>query len=240
MNRNTILVVMPVYNSEKTLANAIESILDQTYTNFVLFIVDDNSTDKSFEIAKRYTWDCRVLVHKNKKNMGAYYSRNVGLYLNKDLSWGYFTTHDSDDVSYPDRFAKMTRVMRSRRIWGVQDMFERKEINTNKSLGAKITMAHAMFKKEVFKSIGYFDTVRFGADWEYWVRFLLKNKTIDKNYITIKEVLGDSFIHDNNLTVQIPVGSVKRKHYVNLCRKKHKEMLINNNFYISFNPKDYG
>jgi len=240
MNQHTILVVMPVYNSEKTLDNAIKSILDQTYTNFVLFIVDDNSTDRSFEVAQGYTGDRRVVVHQNKNNMGAYYCRNLGLYLNKDLSWGYFTTHDSDDISYPDRFAKMIRVLRSRQIRGVQDMFERKKIDTGASLGAKVTMAHAMFKKEIFNEIGYFDTVRFGADWEYWARFLLKNQIIKKRHVTIKEVLGDSFIHENNLTVQVPVGSIKRKKYVNSRKEKHKEMLERNNFYINFNPKDWG
>jgi glycosyltransferase involved in cell wall biosynthesis len=240
MNPHTLLVVMPVYNSEKTLDNAIKSILDQTYENFVLFIVDDNSSDKSFEIAQKYTNDRRVVVHKNKINLGAYYCRNLGLYLNKDLSWGYFTTHDSDDISYPDRFAKMIRVLRSRQIRGVQDMFERKRIDTNISLGAKITMAHAMFKKEVFNEIGYFETVRFGADWEYWARFLLKNKIINKRHVTIKEVLGESFVHENNLTIQVPVGSAKRKKYVGISKEKHKEMSKNNNFYIKFNPKDYG
>ena len=96
----TLLIVMPAYNAQRTLSMAIESILSQSYKNLKLVIVDDCSKDKTVDIASMYLDDHRVSLYRNMMNMGAYYSRNVGLYLNKNNHWGYFTTHDSDDISF--------------------------------------------------------------------------------------------------------------------------------------------
>ena len=64
-----VSIILPVYNGEKYLALAIESILQQTYSNFELIIIDDCSTDKSNQIAKSYMKiDSRIKVYKNKKN----------------------------------------------------------------------------------------------------------------------------------------------------------------------------
>ena len=82
-----ILIVMPVYNAEKTLRLAIDSILNQSYKHFYLIIVDDCSTDSSLEIAKEYAKDSRVKLYRNTENRGAYYSRNIGLYFGKKLRW---------------------------------------------------------------------------------------------------------------------------------------------------------
>lgn len=233
-NPQTLIVVMPVYNSQKTLPMAIESILSQSYRNLRLVIVDDNSSDQSLEIAKLYLKDNRVTVLHNKKNMGAYYSRNVGLHFFKNSVWGYFTTHDADDVSFEHRYLRIVRMLKLPRIVAVQDTFQRIDLRNGKELGAALTMAHAVFKRQVFASIGYFENVRFGADWEYWQRLNAFNKKNRYKTSAIKDVVGDSFVHENNLTIQIPLTSIHRKRYMSSTRKSVAIMSSIENWYRDF------
>ena len=238
MDKNTVLVVMPIYNAEGTLALAIESILNQTYKNFQLILVDDCSTDRSLEIAKAYTYDNRVVVYSNSQNKGAYYSRNVGLYVSQRKHWGYFTTHDADDISYKDRFKSMVDMLQTAKVNAVQDTFERKDYKTQRSLSKSLTIAHAMFKRSAFDSIGYFEEVRFGADWEHWARLSLHNKQTGLSTRAIGNLMGESFVHKNNLTVQIPLGSNKRKQYIIDSRAKHSKMLNDGGLRIDFKMDD--
>lgn len=234
MDKNTVLVVMPIYNAEDTLPLAIESILKQTYKNFQLVLVDDASTDGSLEIAKSYTYDKRVTVYSNKENRGAYYSRNVGLLVYSNKPWGYFTTHDADDVSFEHRFQMLVDMLASSKTNGVQDIFERKDYKTKRSLSKTLTIAHAMFKRSVFDKIGYFEQKRVGADWEHWARLTAYNHLYGLTTRALRQQVGVSFVHDNNLTKQVPLGSVERRQYIDISRANHKVMLEKKNFYIPF------
>lgn len=226
MNRRTIIVSMPVYNSEDTLANAIESVLRQTYSNLHLVITDDCSTDNSLKIAKHYAkLDSRVSVYSNNENMGAYYCRNVGLYVNRNKPWGYFTTHDADDISYEDRYHTLLKAL-NKKVNGVQDIFTRKDLKSGKILSEKMTMAHALFTRNVFDAIGYFEQVRFGGDWEYWTRLKYFNRLNGFAVTGCEEVLGESFVHTNNLTTLIPVNSSRRKLYINKTLKRLKKAKV--------------
>ena len=70
MNSPAISVLIPLYNAEKFIAQAIESVLQQTFTDFEIIIVDNFSTDTSFEIARKYTNDNRVKLFQNPQNIG--------------------------------------------------------------------------------------------------------------------------------------------------------------------------
>lgn len=238
MNKNTVLIVMPIYNAEATLAQAIESILSQTYQNLALVLVDDCSIDGSLEIVNYYeAQDSRVQVIKNHTNLGAYYSRNIGLYANRQKPWGYFSTHDSDDISFPFRLETIMQSFNNSSVTGVQDSFERKNIKTGQSLGASLTIAHAVYKREIFNNLGYFEVRRFGADWEHWARVLLYNKMNGYTTRAVKKIMGDSFVGDRNLTTQIPLGSKPREDYIRESRSRHEKMLKQpRGLYQSFSP----
>jgi glycosyltransferase involved in cell wall biosynthesis len=238
MDKNSVLVVMPIHNAEKTLGAAIESILNQSYRNFKLVLVDDASTDESLNIAKSYTCDNRVVVYHNKENRGAYYSRNLGLYMFHNKPWGFFTTHDADDISFSNRFENLVRIAKTRGVNGVQDIFERIDYKTNKVKGKTLTIAHALFTRAVFDKIGYFDLVRFGADWDYWARVTAYNKLNRLTTKSYNRVVGKSYILENNLTVQIPINSAPRKQYVYDRRLVHKQMELDKSFYIDFRPEN--
>lgn len=238
MDSNTILVVMPVYNAEKTLKKAIDSVLSQTYANLHLVIVDDKSTDSSLEIAKEYNNNRRVTLIANKENEGAYYSRNIGLYKFRNQQWGFFTTHDADDVSVPNRFELLHRHFNNKRTNGVQDTWERRYLSNNKSIKVALTCAHAMFTRQVFNDLGYFDMMRFGADWEYWARLNRSNKP--KNLITrgMTQTMGTSYMAKGNLTEQIPEDSPTRAAYIQVARREHEAMdTSKTGYYRGFTPK---
>jgi glycosyltransferase involved in cell wall biosynthesis len=95
-----ISVVMPVYNCEKYLDEAISSILDQTFDNFELIVINDGSTDRTDEIARRYSYDGRLIYESNHSNMGIVYCLNRGLELSRaDL----VARMDGDDIAAPNR-----------------------------------------------------------------------------------------------------------------------------------------
>ena len=235
-NDETVLIVMPVYNAEATLANALDGLLKQSYRNIHVVIVNDASTDKSLEIAKKYrAEDSRITLISNHQNRGAYYSRNIGLYKYRSAKWGYFTTHDADDISYSNRVSLMVSILKNPLVAAVQDTFERKHLSTKKSISVSLTLAHAMFPRKIFDKVGYFEEKRFGADWEHWARVVLYAKANGMTTKSIKKTQGESFVSDNNLTVQVPINSIQRSNYIKQSREKHQKMLQNNNFRIGFN-----
>lgn len=96
-----ISVLMPAYNAEKYIAESIESILNQTFTDFEFIIIDDCSTDKTWEIIQEYAdKDKRIITLKNEKNLGIAGNRNklVSLAKGKYIVW-----QDADDISMPYR-----------------------------------------------------------------------------------------------------------------------------------------
>lgn len=104
MNRSKVTVLMPVYNAEKYVAKAIESILDQTFSDFEFLIIDDGSSDKSLDIIKHYaSQDQRIKVVSHQTNKGLVWTLNEGLKLAKSE---YIARQDADDRSLPQRLAK--------------------------------------------------------------------------------------------------------------------------------------
>lgn len=101
MNNPQISVVMPVYNREQYLKESIDSILNQTFTDFEFIIVDDQSTDSSWQIIQEYAnKDSRIVAVKNTGKKGCFPSRNCG---NKLAKGKYIAVMDSDDISIPER-----------------------------------------------------------------------------------------------------------------------------------------
>jgi glycosyltransferase involved in cell wall biosynthesis len=233
-NPQTLLVSMPIYNAEKTLQSAIESVLGQAYRNILLVMIDDASTDESLEIAKRYLADPRVILLQNQKNMGAYYCRNAGIAYVANRSWGYFTTHDADDTSFSFRYYKLIKALKQDYLVAVQDVWNRVDLESGELIKQSLTSAHAVFKRQVFETLGYFELVRFGADWEYWRRTTSFLKKFNWRTASLKQAMGDSFVHRDNLTTIIPEGSRPRLLYIKQANRRIQSRLVNNQPYQSF------
>lgn len=97
-----LTVLMPVFNSEKYLSEAIDSILWQTFQDFEFIIIDDGSSDRSATIIQSYT-DPRIRFYTNKKNIGISATLNKGIEL-ATAQW--IARMDADDISYPERLEK--------------------------------------------------------------------------------------------------------------------------------------
>jgi len=110
-----VTVLMPVYNGEKYLKKAIDSILCQTFNEFEFLIINDGSTDRSIEVIKSYS-DPRIILVENGENLGLIATLNKGI----DLARGkYIARMDQDDISVPDRFEKQIKYLDSNHQVGV-------------------------------------------------------------------------------------------------------------------------
>lgn len=107
---NLISVILPVYNGEKYLAEAIESILNQTYINFEFIIINDGSKDNSLEIIRKYEkQDSRIIII-SRENRGLIVTLNEGIENSKGK---YIARMDQDDISLPIRFEEQVSVLES-------------------------------------------------------------------------------------------------------------------------------
>ncbi|MGB9794642.1 glycosyltransferase family 2 protein [Caldisericum exile] len=106
-NLGLVSVIMPVFNSEKYLKGAIESVLNQTYPYFELIVVNDGSTDRSEEIIKSFK-DERIVYIKHEKNLGVAEARNTALKVAKG-KWG--AVIDADDVWLKERLEKLIPIL---------------------------------------------------------------------------------------------------------------------------------
>ena len=97
-----ISVIMPVYNAEKFIEKTLESILNQTYRDFEIILINDYSTDKSMDIVHKMN-NSKIRILENEQNMGIAYSRNIGL---DEASGEYIALMDDDDLAPLDRFQK--------------------------------------------------------------------------------------------------------------------------------------
>lgn len=108
-----VSVIMPSFNTEKYIKDAINSVLGQTYKNIELIIVDDCSTDNSVDVIKKYD-DPKIKLIVNKCNKGAAFSRNIALIESKG-EWIAFL--DSDDIWEPKKLEEQIRFMIDSNCW---------------------------------------------------------------------------------------------------------------------------
>ena len=110
--RPLISVVIPVFNRDKYLADSIASVFAQTYDNWELILVDDGSTDKSYEMeleyAARHPERVRCITHANRENRGISASRNLG---SREAKGEYIASLDSDDMWVPTKLAQQVAIL---------------------------------------------------------------------------------------------------------------------------------
>lgn len=195
-NNPTITVLMPVYNCELYIKEALESILNQTYADFEFLIIDDASTDKTVCIIKTYN-DSRIKLIEKPRNTGYTNSLNYGLTLAKGK---YIARMDGDDISLPERFAKQVTFLDANpdvvlcgtlyQIIGTKNIcnhpLKHEEIKVKLISGCYIAHPTVMFHKSVFESyeLQYDPNTEPAEDYDLWARLIFLGKIVN-----IKEVL---------------------------------------------------
>jgi lipopolysaccharide/colanic/teichoic acid biosynthesis glycosyltransferase len=106
---NLVSIIMPSYNTAQYIEKTIKSVLNQTYTNWELIIVDDCSTDNTDDVVKNYLSDKRIKYLKNEQNSGAAVSRNRAL---REAKGQWISFLDSDDLWMPEKLEKQICFMK--------------------------------------------------------------------------------------------------------------------------------
>lgn len=197
-----VSVVMTAYDSESYIASAIDSILAQNYSNLELIVVDDNSSDGTFELLLEYAArDPRVRPFKSLVNHGTYWSKNFGM---TKARGELITFQDSDDTSDPDRLLLQVQAMRWNpgAIASMVD-YERRneagELVLNRGAKQRRCFPSLMVRADtVLPKIGFFDSVRTSADQEYLhrLRVVFGSDTV----VELRQPLYFALVREGSLT----------------------------------------
>ena len=209
-----ITVLMSVYNGAKFLAEAIDSILAQTFTDFEFIIIDDASSDDSLHIINSYK-DARIVLIQNNKNIGLTKSLNIGIAKAKGK---YIARMDADDISMPKRLEKQFDFMEEH----LEFAFCGTRAKTINDVGKEISffkpptdsskiLALLLFKncffhssliirtKKLLQVLGYNETYKYAQDYKLYLE-LFKNKcygTNLKEQLLVYRVLNSNISHNN-------------------------------------------
>lgn len=185
MSVPVVSVLMSVYNGERYLREAVDSILSQTFTDFEFIIIDDGSTDGTWGILNGYD-DPRIRLLRNEENIGLTRSLNKGLAL---VQGEYIARMDADDISLPERFVRQVQYLEAHPSVGVLGTWIEHIDQTGASQGNWCTptlpgvigwylifgtcLAHpsVIMRREVIKQIGsYCPAVLCAQDYDLWAR----------------------------------------------------------------------
>jgi len=221
--RPEVTVIMPVFNAAPFVGRAIESILNQTYKDFELLILNDGSTDNSLQIIKSFH-DERIKLINNEANIGIIKTRNKGLALSTGK---YIAMMDADDISLPSRLQKQVdflnehlnvAVLATKLILidenGEEQGYWPEDYNTSTVEQIKnmlpesncIGQPTVMMRADIVKPIGYANFLH-NEDWGLWLDLISKGYTIAK----LNEILLQYRVHTNSTTVTANTKGIEKK-----------------------------
>lgn len=197
MNKNIsplVSVIIPLYNAEKYIFQALESIVNQTYQNIEIIVIDDGSTDNSEDIVYSIH-SSKIKLIKNEHNLGVSATRNRGIELARGK---YIALMDADDISYLDRIEKQVNFLEKHNDFGLisshyesfrKGIFGTKrrvrkvptdpeEIRTTLLFMNAITCPASMLRKSVLEDHKlHFDTsLQIAEDYDLWKRLSFVTK----------------------------------------------------------------
>lgn len=218
-----VSVIMPSYNTAEFIKESINSVLNQTYQNFEIIIVDDCSTDNTDEVVAEIK-DERIKYLKNEKNSGAAVSRNRAL---REAKGKWIAFLDSDDVWLPEKLEKQISFMKEngysftftdyRIVWNGKDMEPKIYIGPN-VVNRKLMYRYCyfstitvMYNREEIGLVQIAD-VKKNNDYAMWLKIIEK-----ADCYRLPEVLSYYYKHDNSISSGSKIKLIKH-HYI-LYRK---------------------
>jgi len=237
-----VSIIVPTFNSEKYVLNLCKSIKEQTFTNFEVIIIDNNSSDKTLLKLKKISHsDKRFKYYKISNEGSIAKSRNYGI---KKSIGKYIAFHDSDDFWFKNKLEVSIREIcksdftyHSLRTHNKNNIFDQRKLRSysllkNKSfkqlmtIGNPINTSSVLCKREIFEVVKFSEGKKFITveDFECWINISRNNfrfKRIDK-------ILGYYNISSQNTSVTYVKNPLKFIYIFN----KHKKYLLNNNLKI--------
>ena len=215
-------IIMPAYNAEKYIGEAIDSVLKQTFTNWELLVVNDGSNDKTETIVSKYIeTDSRIsLINQENKRLGA--ARNTGI-RNSVGKWIAFL--DSDDIWLPQKLEIQHQNISLRpdvdvfvsdgytyfediqhRLYYhfpvIKGFYDGKKLYGEEFVANKIPVLSAVVKKTMVLNVGFQaeEKISFGSeDWDYWLRIALAGG----NFFGMDERLFVYRVHSGSMSAQL-------------------------------------
>lgn len=212
-----ISIIIPTYNGGIFIKRTIESVLNQTFTDWELLIVDDCSTDNTTNIVKEFIEkDNRIKLFKTEKNSGCPATpKNIGI---ENAQGEYVAFLDHDDEWLPEKLEKQLFIFNKSnksKLGIVSSYITIKDNQTGRILSRHrsfpkknplqklvqhnffITCSSMIIKKSVFNKVGVFDNkFKVSDDWDMWLRMT----KADYEFEVVPEYLVNYFTHENNLS----------------------------------------
>lgn len=239
-----VSVVLPAYNAELYLKEAIDSVLAQTFTDFELLLLNDGSTDKTEEIILSYN-DSRIVYVRNEENLGLIGTLNKGMALAKGK---YIARMDADDICFPDRFIKQFEFLEKNQDYVVcgtsayrfyEDISDRKAFNpplTDENIRVRLFFnsgfihPSVMFRTDVVRDhyLGFSDDYKYAEDYFFWMDLLKYGKGFNlKEKLLYYRVLATS---------QTAVGNANMEKRKEVLGNIHKRYFTD--YHISVDDKE--
>ena len=204
-------VVIPLYNKENHIYNTIKSVLNQSFKDFEIIIVNDGSTDKSIDVISTIV-DNRIEII-DKKNEGASKARNIGI---QNAKSDYVALLDADDIWYPNHLQNLKHLIEcfpgcglycsgyeisyynkkivGFKFYGIVDTYEEivSDYFTSSRPGSIASSSSVAISKKIIQRHGYFDTdIKSGQDTEFWIRIALHEKVAFKSEISVRIIISE-------------------------------------------------
>ena len=243
-----ISIIMSVYNGETYLAEAIDSVVKQTFQNWELIIINDCSTDSTSEILEEFSRkDARIKVYPNEVNLKLPTSLNKAISL---CSGKYIARMDADDICLPERFEKQYQFMEEHAdvaLSSCRFMTVKNGVYASGGAGGRcdfealkamllvtnpILHPGVIAKADVMKALNYDTTLTCTEDLELWTRMVLNNQKMQ----ILPECLLIYRLHDKQITQttldrqRTEVLKIEQKYYTALSEEIPAEM---QDFYIN-------
>lgn len=225
-------VVMPVFNGEPFLKDAVESILKQSFKKYEFIIINDGSTDNTVDIIKSYK-DGRIKLIENRNNLGIAKCLNIGFELSKG---DYIARMDADEISNSERFEKQLAFLEKNKEVGVCGTLtktlgkkiekiwmyplDHERIKANLLFHCCLVHSSVMIRSSIIedKNIFYSESCPHAEDYELWVRLSRITKIAN-----LGEVLTRYRIHNKSIGA---MHSTVQKKTANQIRRKQIEELL--------------
>ena len=207
-----VSIIISIYNDEKFIKKSINCLLNQTYKNIEIIIINDGSTDKSNKILKVFEKNYKnIYLINNKKNIGLTKSLNIGIKKSKGK---YIARQDCDDFSYAERISKQVAILENNKeiaLCGTQRIIE----DTRKSKSYRDFLpledyqirkkalymnpffhSSIMIRKKILYEVGlYNEKFSYVQDLELWSRIIFRYKTTN-----LKDVLCRKYISKERIS----------------------------------------
>jgi glycosyltransferase involved in cell wall biosynthesis len=229
-NSPLISVILPVYNAERYVGQAIESILGQTLGDFELIVIDDGSTDASSDVIKRYAAQDRRIVSVSRENRGLVATLNAGI----DLARGQWIARiDADDIALPNRFERQLAHLRQTGAdpcgGAVQFFGDRKAVwrypisheECEAQLLLSVPFAHptVIGRKELFATLRYDPAFETSEDYDLWQRAWAAGYRM----VNVPDVVLRYRVHGGQVSV---VKRVEQTEHTAEIRKRHWKSVL--------------